>query len=474
MNSMKHNDQDTEQNLTELVFEYEVLSQKGTVVKYEKTVFCKIADYYEKESNMEKAIDTIDHALRNFGFSIELAIKKINLLIKGNRGEEAIEYIEVQLIEYSSVFQIQYLKAKAYISCKQYEVALSIFNQLSLDDCLSKEELSSVHLAEAGIFERRFEFEKMYYALKEAILQNPKNNDALIRMWLCVELNKKFDDSLVFHKALIDQDPYSYLAWFNIGHAYHYKRNYKKAIHAYELAYAINPNFELAYRDCAEVCMDICNYRKALKCYQELLSRGHEESEIYVSMGICHEKLKNTEEAKLYFYKATGIDDHNDEAYFNIGRCFADGKQWGSAIHYFEKAIALDDRREEYWSAIATAYVQIGNQKEAINAFEMSTEVAPEMPIYWLQFACYYLTKGNLSEALDVLDLAGLHAVGAELDYCKGVCLMKLGRKTEALEALHEALTDNFDMHQLIFDLDKSLKQNKDIKAILRYFQGEQ
>jgi len=76
--------------------------------------------------------------------------------------------------------------------------------------------------------------------------------------------------------------------------------------------------------------------------------------------------------------------------------------------------------------------------------------------------------------ALEVIEQAEIHAVGAEIFYCKAACLFNQDNRSEALTAMEEALIENFDMHPVIFDFDKSLRENKDVKAIIRYYRGEQ
>ena len=51
------------------------------------------------------------------------------------------------------------------------------------------------------------------------------------------------------HQKIIDQQPYSELAWFNLGSAYQGLKLYEKAIDAYQYAVAIDEKFDYAYRN---------------------------------------------------------------------------------------------------------------------------------------------------------------------------------------------------------------------------------
>lgn len=59
-------------------------------------------------------------------------------------------------------------------------------------------------------------------------------------MWYCVELAGKQDESVELHKAILDENPYSYLAWHNLGNAYYDMGYFEKSIEAYEFVVTIN------------------------------------------------------------------------------------------------------------------------------------------------------------------------------------------------------------------------------------------
>ena len=78
-----------------------------------------------------------------------------------------------------------------------------------------------------------------------------------------------------------------------------------------------------------------------------------------------------------------------------------------------------------------------------------------------------------MDAAWDILIDAEEYAVGPELTYCKAACLFKMGKRKEGMLFLEEAITDDFEMHPILFKYIPELKTDKKIKAMLKFFEHE-
>jgi tetratricopeptide (TPR) repeat protein len=183
--------------------------------------------------------------------------------------------------------------------------------------------------------------------------------------------------------------------------------------------------------------------------------------------------MDNLLSAKANLFSALRLDSYNDEIYYLLGQCYLKEKSVHSAISAFKKAIKLEEDREEYYEGLALAYVQLGDNANAVIYYELATEIAPEQQHLWYQLASLLVKLDRIEDALEVLDNAEIDAVGPELLYCRAVCLSLVGRKKEALVILDEALIDDFEMHNKLFELDPSLMFDKDILSIIHYYEGE-
>src|SRR5690625_5581964 len=55
----------------------------------------------------------------------------------------------------------------------------------------------------------------MFECLKYSLLCDPLNENSLRKIWVCAEMINSFEESIELHKHIINEDPYSYMAWYN-------------------------------------------------------------------------------------------------------------------------------------------------------------------------------------------------------------------------------------------------------------------
>ena len=91
---MQQHNYDKQHTLNDLIFEYEAMSQKGTVGFYEETVFSRIIDYYESESSIDLALEAVDKALSQHFYSTTLYCRKAELLAIQKQEKAALSAIQ--------------------------------------------------------------------------------------------------------------------------------------------------------------------------------------------------------------------------------------------------------------------------------------------------------------------------------------------------------------------------------------------
>lgn len=472
---MEQHNYNKQNTLNSLISEYEAMSQKGTVGFYEETVFSQLIDYYENESAIDIALEVVEQALNQHLFSTSLYCRKAALLALQKQEAAAFSALKQAENLSPSDYEVKLMKAEVYGLFGDFTLALSIIKELKVACHINNtNQLAAIFFSEGVIYEKMQQYDSMFVAWKQTLKFNPTHKEVLDKIWLCVEMSRKFDESIELCNQVIDHDPYCAKAWYNLGHAQTYFGDYQAAIEAYEYAFIIDKEFEWAYRHCAELCMEIKNYAKALDCYEEALPYVLPDGDLLFKIGQCYQFIGKIEFAQEFYRRSIQLDEINDEVYFHLGACSATQNNWKKAIFYYKKAIEIEEEREEYFAALAQAYAKLGNQRKAFQYFDRAIELAPEQATYWVQFATFLLNRGDYTTALNLLDDADQYSVGAELLYAKSACLFKLGKEKEAMNVLADALTEDFDMHPLLFDFLPHLALDRKIQAILDFYKYEQ
>ena len=457
--------------VNQLVAAYEAQFGRGEEVFFEEKAYLKIIDFYEKDFQLDKALEVAGYAITHHTYSSECYSRKAELLIGLGKAEEALSVLEEARLFAPSEPDIDLLQAEALIVLQRPAEAHAILEEMKLE--ADSELLSDILLVEALVYEAEGQQERMFFTLKAAIEADLSNQEALERFGACIDLSRKYEESILFHEGLLEQDAYLAQAWYNLGQAHNYLGNYEEAIQAYEYAYLADENMEEAFRECAGLCFELRQYYKALGCYEELLENFETDSDLYISIGQCYFHLKKYKSALAFYTRALQFDPLNDELYFYMGECYAMEEEWITAIHFFEKAIQIEEGREDYHAALGHAYYYFDEWDKADACYRQAVTINPDDSQYWVKWAVFLLDTGRATEALNVLEEGDIDDDSAELMYCRTACLFAAGKRQEACYWLGEALLENFDGHRLLFTILPDLEQDPDVLSLISTYSLE-
>ncbi len=470
---MKQIYSENKSHIIRLVSQYESMAKLEKGQALDELMFIQLVDFYQKEFNLTKAFEVINKAIKIHKFSPNLHARKAILLLDTHDPDLANESLDRAEMFGLPFIDTQILRAEAFCQLGRFEESKYILRNLKLGFNPTSEELSEIHFIEANIYEAHDEYELMFEALRSTLMEKPNHEKALRRVFMCVELGKKHKESIALHEYLINENPYSDLAWFNLAHAYYYTRNYEDAIDAFEYAYIINPSFESAYRDCVEVCFNMKDYRKALDCMEEAIEHVEIDGDLLLKMGECKENLQQYSEAKVLYFRALSYNPKDDEVYYRIGESYCKEQLWESAIHFYKQAIRLDPHREDYMIALAKNYFNLGRKKRADETFQKVMDMAPDDASCWAEYIFFLIQSNEITKAELFLNEMVDDSTSPDLAYCNAACHFLKNDFDTAFKILKEALLHDFSSRNKIFELVPSLLNNRKIQAMIRYYKDE-
>lgn len=454
--------------LSKLITEFEEQGQLLTREYWEESYYLRLIQHYERQFQYDKALSLVDQALQLYKFKPDFYFTKAKLLMAAQQVPDALIVLDQAYAISPMNQEIFLLKARAFALIQQYGESLRIIADLKCK--IQQTDLPEILLVEAFIYETMKDFNKMFDSLRDALLLNPNNMEALEQIWVSVEFSKKYDESIRLHLDLIDRNPYSYLAWYNLGHAYSCICEYEKAVDALEYAFLINSNFEQAYLDCAELCLQINMFEKALSCYVEANENFGPDAELLVYIAECLIKLNRHKEAKQKLQKAIYQDPYNEEIFYYLGECHSADKAYVKAIKAYQNAIELDDQREEFHAGIARVYEVLENYKKAEIHYKKAAILGMEQSQYWCNLISFLLRRRELDKAEKFLIKADKYSCGADLLYTKTAFYLLKQDRAEAMNCLEEALNEDPNKHSVLMELIPALAEDNDIMSMIRYY----
>src|SRR3546814_3416293 len=135
-----------------------------------------------------------------------------------------------------------------------------------------------------------------------------ENQDALYELAFCFDIIDRQEESIAFYQKYIDEEPYSYAAWYNLGNAFNKLGLFVKAIDSDDYATLVRDNFAAAYFNKGNALMNLERFQEAIHVFRQTFEYAQPGAEIYCNIGECYEKLENMDEARSFYKKAVKLD----------------------------------------------------------------------------------------------------------------------------------------------------------------------
>lgn len=457
-----------ENNIMQSVERYEDMVKNKNPLFFDQITLEELIEYFEVKNNSSKAMEVCNYALEIYPFSSTLMTKKAGLLMLHRKYNEALKWLDRAESLDSSDITIRMIRCDIYIQKTEYQKAVETVN--SAFDYTDKSDKWILYLELADIYEHWRKHEKVYEYLRKAIEANPKNEEALDRIWYSVELTHKYEESVIFHQELIDRYPYSHLAWQNLGYAYYGLGMYEKAIDCHEFTIAIDETYDVAYRDIGESYFALKQYRRAIEFYQKAIHYSRPTEDLYYCIGECYERLKEYHHARLYYHRAVTLVPEFHYATYRIGVIYTKEKVWKNAVHFFRKAVKQCPESVRYIISMAQASVHLDDADTLLDACNRVLELSVRSRSrQTLERLISFLIRLNLVNEAEVLADYAMMEKGthSSLVMLKSVCLFRSGCRKQAKEYLEMSLTLDKNKRQLLFRLMPQLIYDAEVAEIV-------
>ena len=148
--------------------------------------------------------------------------------------------------------------------------------------------------------------------------------------------------AIEFLKNYIDKNPYSEVAWHQLGREYFIEKEYQLAIEAFDYATLIDERFIGAFMEKAKCLEKLGKYKKAIKNYMITLELEDPTPFALLRIGKCYEKLGKKSLAIEYILKATNEDPLLQKGWLAIIKFHIKESDFEKALFYTNKAISID------------------------------------------------------------------------------------------------------------------------------------
>ncbi len=370
------------------------LSKFESMLKTNKVLF------FDSEEFEEIILHYLDIGKSN------LAKKALKLALEQHPKSTGLKLVQVEMLVYED----------------KLDVAEKMLNELYLIEPTNEE----IYIQKANIYSKRDNHEKAIELLKEALNftddladvynligmeylfmdslelakenfikcmeEDPEDQSALYNVVYCHEFLDQNQDAIDYLLKYIDKNPYSEIAWHQVGRLHYGLKNYEQAVRAFEFATYIDDEFIGAFMENGKALERLKRYQDAIENYQRTIDLDDPTSYALLRIGKCYERLGNKPKALKYYNKTVHEDPLLDKGWIAITDFYLRQKMYTKALNYVNKALEIDNQNKTYWKKYAVINKALNYLEEAEFGYRKAVELGDgnlDTWLYWIDILLY-------------------------------------------------------------------------------------
>ena len=261
-----------------------------------------------------------------------------------------------------------------------------------------------------------------------------------------------YQNALHYYDAALIIKPDYHEALSNKGNALYDLGRYEEAIASYDAALAIKPDYYQALNNKGNVLDELGRHEEAIACYDVALAIKPDYHEALNSKGISLGNLGRYEDEIASYDAALAIKPDYPGALYNKGIALSDLGRYEDAIASYDAALAIKPDDDYALNNKGNALRNLGRYEEAIACYDAALKIKPDKHNALYNKGNALSNLGRYEEVIASYDAA----LAIKPDYHdalhnKGNALRDLGRYEEAIICYDAALEIRPD-YQLAID----------------------
>lgn len=460
---MSHDEEEEENNLS--LSKFESMLKTNKVFFFDSEEFEDIVLHYMDTGRINLAKKALRLGLEQHPKSTGLKLVHVEILIYDDKIEQAEKILnEIALLEPTNE-EVFIQRANICSKRDQHEKAIEhLFEALRYTD--DEADIHSM-IGMEYLFMDNLELAKDHFIL--CLEKDEEDYSALYNVVYCFDFLDQNVEAIVYLENFIDKNPYSEVAWHQLGRQFYAVKDYEKAVWAFDYACLIDESFLGAFLEKAKSLEKLKRYQEAIDCYNITIELDDPTSFAFLRIGKCYEKLGNKEQALNFFLKTVHEDPLLDKAWLAITDFYITQKNYQKSLYYINKAIGIDSENSLYWRRYANINQYLNFFEEAEEGYRKAFENGDIQLDNFLCWSDVLYVLGEVAAALEILNQANeLYTNESEIQYRMVGLYYNIDEEFNAIEALNLALITDFHKNYILKDLFPFVWESENVQKIIK------
>ena len=377
------------------ISKFESMLKTNSFLFFDSNEYEEIIVYYIEIGNIFLAKKAISLALKQYPDSTILSLLHIEVLLLNNEVVKA-EQIALKIYEIDPLNpEILIQKAKIYSKKKNHIKAIELLEEIKENSDLYYDALSLI--GKEYLFIDDFENAKNIFI--KCLKQDDFDYSVLNNILYCFDSIGDSKSTIKYLNSFLETNPYSEIAWHQLGKEYVKDKRYEEALSAFDFAIISDDSFVGAYIEMAKILEKLNRINEAIEKYEISIGINQPTTFALYRIGRCHYKLGNNDLALSYFIQTIEEDPIHDKAWMSIAIIYYNKNDFNESKNNLLKALEIDSDKIKYWELYAKINVKIDNFEEVELAIKEILSLG-KLDVNTLTFLTQTLIKIPKNESL--------------------------------------------------------------------------
>jgi tetratricopeptide (TPR) repeat protein len=303
---------------------------------------------------------------------------------------------------------------------------------------------------------------------KNCLEEDIEDQSALYNVVYCYEFLDQNQEAIEYLNKYIDQNPYSEIAWHQVGRLSYGLKNYDEAIRAFDFATYIDDEFVGAFMEKAKAFEKLKKYEEAIESYARTIELEDPTSYALLRTGKCYEKLGDKEKALHFYNKTVHEDPLLDKGWIAITDFYVRQKNYKKALYYVNKALGIDNLNRLYWKRFGSINNILNQFEEAEFGYRKAVENGDSHLDTWLYWVDVLLKIGEHKTCINTLLQASEYFSDEyEIEYRLAGLYFTIDDDKLGTYHLVNALHQNLKKNSILQELFPQIWDNKKVQKLI-------
>jgi len=446
---LNYNSEETQSS----VLKFEQMLKTNLVYFFDAQEFEDIIVHYLGFGENQLAKKALKMALEQHPSSYEIMLLQSEIFILEEKYELALEVLEHA--EKINPFDEEIALQKASISSKKGDHKASI-NQLNHALSVSEDPLEIWNLLgmEHLLAE---EFKEASFFFENCLDENPEDYPSLYNLLHCHEQLGQVEPAISCLNKVLEYDPYSEIAWLQLGKILAKSGKIKEAISAFDFAIISDDSFSGAYIEKGVLLESIGRINEAIENYELAMRTTDPTSFIHKCLGRCHENLGNYDLAQKFYVKSIQLEPTNEKSWESLILFYFNQKKFEKVKFYLDRALKNNSDSISLWKKSLELNTLTGRRDKAIKSCKKLIELGIYESEILIQLIDLLIDKKEWVEAYKIgkeayVSFPENRKIAIRIAGCcfylskdeEGLCILNSSTINNSDQALFRSLFPNF------------------------------